>query len=149
MTTIKVTEIERTYTNFGMHVEQCLAYMLTGEVRKHDRVPFYVDSDIPEFGISVKSSGFTLASANVNFGETKEEKIADYMARVVSKTVAYVTQDMVAYMMNLEEFREFIEKFCYLGRESQAHGGGLKLKCYKESKKMLSWLNAKVEAVGI
>ena len=144
MTTMKVIEIERTYSNFGNHAEQALAYTLTGEIRKHDKVPFNVGSDIPEYHISVKSSGFSLAGANINFGATKEEKIADYMERTASKLVAYVSQDMVAYIMNMAEFREFLENFTYLGRESTSNGGGLKVQCRKESKKMLMWLNERV-----
>ena len=144
MTTIKIVEIERTYKNFGNHAEQALAYTLTGEMRKHDKVPFNVGSDIPEYHMSVKSSGFSLASANINFGETKAEKIADYFARVASTHVAYVAQDMMAYVMDMVEFAEFLDNFTYLDRESEQNGGGLKVKCYKESKRMLKWLNERV-----
>lgn len=144
MTTIKVVEIERTYTNFGNHVQQALDYTLTGQIRPHDHVPFHIDSDIPELHISVKSSGFSLASAKVNFGNTKEEKIEDYFARTASTHVAYVSKDMVAYIMDMVEFREFLNTFTYMDRESAKNGGGAKVKALSESKKMLRWLNERV-----
>lgn len=144
MTTItNIANIERTYANWGNHVEQALAYTLTGEMRKHDHVPFFADSDIPEFNMSVKSNGFTLASAKVNHGETFEEKLNDFVTRVHSDKFAYVTLEMVAYVMNLEEFVTFIRLFCYLDRESTKNGGGKKIKCRAESKKMLAWLEAR------
>ena len=40
METMKVATINRTYTNWGAHCEQALAFTLTGEIRKHDHVPF-------------------------------------------------------------------------------------------------------------
>lgn len=140
MTTVICKEIERFYDNFGNHAEQALAYTLTGEIRKHDHVPFYMDSDIPEYGMSVKASGFTLASAKVNHGDTFDEKLADFVKRVHSVKFAYVTADMVAYVMNLTEFVEFIKTFCYMDKESSRNGGGYKIKCKHESKKMVRWL---------
>lgn len=146
MTTINVLTIERTYANWGNHCEQALAYTLTGEIRKHDHVPFYADSDIPEANMSVKSSGFTLASAKVNHGETFEEKLDDFVKRVHSDKFAYVTEDFVAYVMTLDEFIKFIRLFCYLDRESTRNGGGYKIKCRKETKKMRAWLAASIAA---
>lgn len=144
MTTIICKEIERTYANFGNHAEQALAYTLTGEIRKHDHIPFFMDSDIPEYGMSVKSSGFTLASAKVNIGETFDEKLNDFIERVHSVQFAYVAANMVAYIMNLDEFVQFIRMFCYMDKESTRNGGGYKIKCRHESKKMVAWLESQV-----
>lgn len=146
MKTLKVTNINRNYSNWGMHCEQALAYTLTGELRSHDHVPFFADSDIPEFEMSVKSNSFTLASAKVNFGSTFEEKWQDFKARVHSTQFAYVTEDFIAYIMSLDEFERFVHQFCYLDRESTKNGGGLKIKCRKESTKMLKWLTEQVAA---
>lgn len=146
MTTLTLINIERTYANWGNHCEQAVAYTLTGEMRKHDHVPFYADSDIPEVNMSVKSSGFTLASAKVNHGETFDEKLADFAARVHSDKFAYVTEDFIAYIMTLEEFIKFIRLFCYWDRESSKNGGGYKIKCRKETKKMRAWLAASIAA---
>lgn len=144
MTTITVTDIARTYSNWGNHCEQALAFTLTGEIRKHDHVPFYMDSDIPEYSMSVKSSGFTLASGKVNMGETFDEKLADFFGRVHSDKFAYVTVSMVAYVMDRNEFEQFLRTFGYMDRDSQKNGGLLKVKCRKESKKMLNWFEARV-----
>lgn len=139
MTTINVTEITRTYANWGNHCEQALAFTLTGEMRKHDRVPFYMDSDIPEYNMSVKSSGFTLASGKINMGDTFEEKLNDFFSRVHSDKFAYVTENMVAYVMDAKEFEKFLRTFSYMDRDSTKNGGLLKIKCRKESKAMLRW----------
>ena len=146
MTTINVTTIERTYSNWGNHCEQALAYTLTGEIRQHDHVPFFKDSDIPEYNMSVKSSGFTLASAKINHGETFDEKLNDFVSRVHSDKFAYVDFNMTAYIMDLTEFVLFIKTFCYWDRESSKNGGGYKIKCRKETKKMQEWLAAHAAA---
>lgn len=146
MKTMKVTEIERTYKNWGNHCEQALAYTVTGEIRKHDHIPFDKDSDIPEMNMSVKSSGFSLASAKVNHGDTFDEKLQDFAERVHSDKFAYVTQDFVAYIMDLTEFLLFVKTFCYWNRESTRNGGGYKIKCKAESKKMRAWLADRVAA---
>lgn len=142
MKTIKVTEINRTYTNWGMHCEQALAYTLTGEIRKHDRVPFDKGSDIPEFCMSVKSSRFTLASANVNHGATFDEKVVDFFARTHSTSFAYVANDFTAYIMDAKTFEQFVRTFCKMERESERNGHGMKLKCARESQRMIEWLQA-------
>ena len=144
MKTLTVTNIERTYSNFGHHAEQALAYTLTGEIRKHDSVPFFADSDIPEYHMSVKAGGFTLASGNLNRGDTFEEKWADFRSRVASTAFAFVTTGMVAYIMNIDEFETFVFTFCKLEKESEKNGGLMKIRCKKESEKMLQWLQAQV-----
>lgn len=143
MEIIKVASIPRTYKNNGQHAEQALCYTLTGEIRKADKVPFDKASDIPEYAISVKSSRFTLASAKANFGDTFEEKLTDFVNRVHSTRFAYVSlANMVAYVMNIEEFADFVRNFCTLAKESTSNGGGMKIRCKKESKTMIDWLEA-------
>ena len=140
METLKVKNINRQYANWGSHCEQALAYTLTGEVRPHGHARFDVESDIPEYHMSVKSSGFTLASAKATNGNTFEEKLADFMNRVQSERFAYVSLDFTAYIMDKKTFERFVKTFCYLDRESTRNGGGTKIKCLKESKKMIAWL---------
>ena len=89
MTTITLTTIERTYSNNGQHAEQVLAYTLTHEIRKHDRVPFDKGSDIPEFKMSVKSSKASLMSGNYCTKETKEEIIKFNPITTCRKSWAY------------------------------------------------------------
>lgn len=141
MTTMTITNISA-YTNWGHACEQSLAYALTGEIRAHDSVPFDMDSDIPEYGMSVKANRFTLASAKVLTGDTWEEMINNFFQMTASKVFAYVTKEMVAYMMNADEFREFLLLFTFLDKESTKNGGGYKVRAKEESKKMLAWLMA-------
>lgn len=143
MKKIAITTVS-TYANIGHRMEQDLTYTLLGEIRAHDSVPFFVDSDIPELHMSVKASGFTLASARLNMGETFEEKLDDFFARVASTSFAYCTLENEAYIMNADEFRCFLCQFCGLDRESSKNGGGCKVRCRKESKKMREWLASRV-----
>lgn len=143
--TITLTETFRNYKNFGQHAEQVLAYTLTGEIRKADKVPFYMGSDIPEYEMSVKSSKFSLMNGNACESQTFEGICEEFFAKVVSKKFAYVTQDMVAYVMNIEQFRQFVYLFCGLERESQKNGGRYKVKMRAESKKTLAWLEKNIK----
>lgn len=43
--------------------------------------------------------------------------------------------------MNIDEFEMFVYAFCGLQTESQKNGGGLKIRCKHESKKMIQWLD--------
>lgn len=140
MYTIKVKHLPQQYKNQGSHKEQCVAYTLTGEIRKHDRIQFDQGSDIPEYNASVKSSHFTLASGKINMGNTLEEKIADYFNRTVSTLFIYVTNEFDAYMMNATEFKQFLLAFGKLERDSKKHGGYLKVRVPRENKQMLQWL---------
>lgn len=142
MYTINVTNLNRTYKNFGQHAEQCLTFTLTGEIRKADHVPYHVGSDIPEYHMSVKTGAFSLMSGNYCEGMDFEEIIETYMANTASQLVAFVSKAMVAYVMNLAEFNEFLHRFAYLTYESGSHKN--KVACLKESKKMVAWLEARV-----
>lgn len=145
MTTINCAIIENIYpNNFGNHCERSLAYTLTGELRKHDRVPYYKDSDIPEYKMSVKSSSFTLMSGGVCVAQDFDGIIEEYFSRTASEVIAYVAKNMVAYVMDKTEFREFLTLFCRLERESSQNGGRYKVKMRPESRKTLAWLEAHV-----
>lgn len=143
MITVNCLEIERTYKNFGMHAEQALCYTLTGELRKHDRVRYDIGSDIPEYDMSVKSSKFTLMSGKLAHADTFEGIVEEFFANVHSERFAYVTQSMKAYIMDKETFKEFVYRFCELGRESQKKGGNLKVRMKAESCAVLVWLAIK------
>lgn len=143
MTTIICKTINRTYANDGAHREQALAYTLTGEMRRHDKVRYNEGSDIPEFHMSVKASGFTLMSGNICKAQDFEGILAEYAENTASRQVAYVTEDMTAYVMEIPLFCEFCRAFCRLERESQKNGGRYKVRMNKESKAVLEWLAAR------
>ena len=145
MTTITLTTIERTYANNGMHAEQVVAFALTNEMRKHDHVSFDKGSDIPEFKMSVKSSGATLMSGNLCHHEEKEAIIAEFFERTASELFAYVTNDFsIAYVMNCREFFEFLTEFSNTCHESTRNGGKIKLQLYKDSQRMMRWFAERV-----
>lgn len=136
--------ITRTYSNGGQHAEQLFAYNVTGEIRKHDKVPYYMDSDVPETHTSVKSEKFTLAGGNLMEAQTFEGQIAEYMARTASTNVAYVTKSEIAYIMDMTEFNIFLHMFTKLEAESAKNGGKMKIRARSESKAMLRWFEAQI-----
>lgn len=140
MITITCHSIERTYSNEGVHRQQALDYTLTGLIRAHDRVRYDEGSDIPEFHLSVKASGFTLMSGNICEAQDFEGILTEYATRTASTKVAYVTVDMTAYIMTISQFCDFCRKFCRLEKESKKNGGRYKVRMKKENTEVLSWL---------
>jgi len=115
----------------------------------HDAGAYDVDSDINagELHISVKSSNFTLMSGALCEGlESFDDIWALYRSRVHSNRFVYVTEDFTAYDMDIDEFERFIYSFCRTERESEKNGGAMKIRCRKESGKMLKWLAAALAA---
>ena len=143
MKVVKLLPIKRQYKNNGQHAEQLADYALTGQIRKADRVPFDKGSDIPELEASVKSARFTLASTLK--GETFEEQLEDYFSRTASKVAVYVSLQLeTAFVMDMEEFRAFIETFCKLQRSSSKNGGKQVIRMGTETKKVQEWLLERV-----
>lgn len=142
MTTMTINHISA-LSNAGQARQQDLIFALTGEVRKPDSVPFDMDSDIPEFSISVKSARFTLASANVLASTTFEGQLNEFSERVHSDKFAYVTKDYAVYIMDKVEFLAFCNEFCAWEQESEKNGGAYKVRCRNESKRMIKWLQAR------
>ena len=126
--------------NYGSAAQVNYDFQKTGKARKHDNVPFDKGSDIPEIKASLKSSAFTLVAASLINGETMTEQWIDYRKRVHSELFVYITKTGVAFEMNIIEFEEFVFTWCGMERESAKNGGGLKIRCKKESKKMIRWL---------
>lgn len=144
MKKMNLQSIPRMSKNTGIQAEYALTYTLTGTYGEHDRVRFDMGSDIPAYDMSVKSTAFSLADARAINGETLEEKIEDYRERVASTSFAYVTKDLTnAYIMNLDEFCAFMMRWCYLCKESAKNSGLMKVRCLKESKRMLDWLEVR------
>lgn len=139
MKTITIKTIS-TYKNGGERAEQNLAYTLLGEVRTHDSVPFDIDSDIPELHMSVKASHFTLVSGKLMTATTREGQIAEYMARTASTCVGYVTEENIAYIMDMAEFEAFLLTFSRFEKESSKNGGCYKVRFPAETAKVRAWL---------
>ena len=111
----------------------------------HDHAAYDKDSDVNvgDKHISVKSSAFTLMSGNLCEGrQTFDDIWTLYKAKTHSNTTVYGTQDGRAFEMNMDEFEKFVYVFCKVERESEKNGGAMKIRCRKESAKMIKWLEA-------
>lgn len=110
---------------------------------KHDSAAYDKDSDV-NFGtrhISVKSSGFSLMAGSLCEGLTEFDAIWDlYETKAHSNEWCYVTADFTGYFMDREEFKSFVYSFCTTEKESAKNGGAVKIRCRKETAKMLRWL---------
>lgn len=134
------------YHNAGIKAELVYANLCGESGHKFDHVPYDRGSDVNagHRHISVKSSGFTLMSGNLCEGRTSFDGIWNlYELKVASNEWAYITKDGRAFEMNLGEFKQFVYEFCTVEKESAKNGGASKIRCRKESKKMLRWLEAR------
>lgn len=146
MTTITITTHASAKRNHGDFCEENFDYMLNGTISGKDSLPFDMASDVTHMGVgySVKSDHFTLVSARLVSGDNMADILDQYFARVHSTRWAYVGRNDMAYIMDMDEFRSFLEAFGTLERESSKNGGGLKVRCKAESRKMLDWLNERI-----
>lgn len=146
MKTFTMTNIIPAKT-YGDTREWSLAAHMGVNRSTHDSGAYDKGSDVEagEMLISVKTSAFTLMSGSLCEGlETYNDIWNLYMERTHSNLWAYITADYQVYMMNRDEFTAFCSEFCKTERESQKNGGAMKIRCKKESKKMLAWLAAHV-----
>lgn len=138
MRTLKITNLNISH-NAGINAEQSLRYFLHGYTTAHDSRRFDEASDIDN--ISVKSARFTLVQGGLLNGSDLEAMVNDYFSRVHSTEFDYVARDFTVYVMNAEEFREFLMAFCTIEQDSHKNGGKLKVRARSESKRMIEWLN--------
>lgn len=146
MTTYTIAHTSTAH-NAGIAREHDLCAYMGIERQHHDSTDYRKNSDICAFGmrISVKASAFTLMSGNMCEGREDFDGIWTlYKSTTHSDTFAYVTADYQVYMMNISEFEEFVYMFCYTERESAKNGGTVKIRCRKETRKMVEWLAARV-----
>ena len=132
--------------NYGIVAETAYA-TICGEVgHKFDHIPYDRGSDVNagRRHISVKSSKFTLMSGSLCEGKTSFDDIWNlYSSKVHSNEWAYITKDGRAFEMNKTEFKQFVYEFCSVEKESAKNGGYCKIRCRRESAKMLEWLEAR------
>ena len=117
MTTFTINHISDS-KNAGIAREHDLCAYMGIERTKHDSTDYRTSSDI----------------------------CALYKTTVHSDTFCYVTADYEVFMMNITEFEQFVYEFCTTERESEKNGGAIKIRCRKESKKMITWLHAHIDA---
>ena len=142
MTTEKLTIIENT-NNHGINAEWSFCKAHGVDRVKHDNSKYFEDSDLNADGFhySIKASGFSLMSGSLCEGKTEFDEIWNlYASKVHSDRFVYITREGVAYIMNLDEFKKFVYQFGRVEKESAKNGGLSKIRCLKESKKMVAWL---------
>ena len=131
--------------NYGIFAETLYANMCGELNHKFDHIPYDKGSDVTAGNrhISIKSSGFSLMSGSLCEGRESFDDIWTlYETKVASNEWAYITKDGRAFEMNFNEFKSFVYNFCVVEKESAKNGGFSKIRCRKESKKMLRWLEA-------
>lgn len=129
MTTITLNPIARTYKNNGQHLEQVFRYNLTGEITKADNLKASEGTDL--FNYSIKSARATVC---------KGTNIDEHLATDKATEFVYITNDLVAYIMNKDEYKTFVNLFASVDTESSKNGGSKKLRLGRETSKMLEWL---------
>lgn len=136
MKKVTLAIIERIYANAGQQAECVVRYTLTGEVGKADNKAFWTGGDVLD--IQIKS-----ARASVCRGTD----IRAHVAMDGANRYGYVNKDFdTMYLMSPEEWVEMVDTFATITRESAKNGGAEKLRLKSESKAMVEWLEARVEA---
>lgn len=122
------------YMNGGEFAEVATKAALGFEAHKDANTAYSEGSDIPEISASVKSSKATLV--NMKLADTFDESVEVYFQNTHSTCFIYTVlmDDMTnIYMMDKEEFREFIYKFASLNER-----GFIRFKA--TSGKTIQWL---------
>ena len=129
MTTIHLTDIDRTYTNNGQHLEQVFRYNLTGKIEKADNLAHDKATDL--FHYSIKSARATVC---------KGTDLESYLDTDKATEFVYITKTLTAYIMNRTEYTEFVTLFGTVTKESTKNGGMEKIRLGHETAKLLEWL---------
>ncbi len=107
--------------------------------KKQTATTYNVDSDIPELHESVKSSKATLV--NMVLGEDLESTLDFYFSHTASKVhswVCMVDEEIITYIMDNTEFREFTESFGWYDKDRKV------VRFKAESTKMIKWFEGRL-----
>ncbi len=132
--------------NNGIRREWTVCAYAGIERTTHDHAPYDKDSDVNVGNrhISIKASKFTLMSGTLCEGKSEFNDIWElYSAKAHSNEWCYMTEAYTAYFMGKEEFKQFVYEFCHVEKDSEKNGGHYKIRCAKETQKMLQWLEAR------
>ena len=132
MKTITLTDIERTYTNNGQHLEQVFRYNLTGKIEKADNLAHDKGTDL--FHYSIKSARATVC---------KGTDLETYLDTDKATEFVYITKTLTAYIMNRAEYTDFVKTFGTITKESTKNGGMEKIRLGHETAKLLEWFTKK------
>ena len=130
------------YKNHGEFCESVAKFHRGLEYLVNPATSYDNGSDIESLNASVKSSNATLADV---FGNTFDSIADTYFANVHSSLFIYIIDidnEINEYHMNAKEFREFINAWAVLAKDSGTHLTKIRFK--KTSGKMIQWLNERV-----
>ena len=128
MKAITLTDIERTYTNNGQHLEQVFRYNLTGKIEKADNLAHDKGTDL--FHYSIKSARATVC---------KGTDLESYLDTDKATEFVYITKALTAYIMSKTEYIDFVKTFGTVTKESTKNGGMEKIRLGHETAKLLEW----------
>ncbi len=130
MEKINLTPCERRYKNNGQHAEMVFKYTTTGKIVKADNTPFTASGDYAD--IQIKSARATVC---------KGTDLDKHLQADAAKRYAYVMDDFqIAYIMSKAEYKQFVNEFGTVTRESSKNGGAEKIRLKQENAKMTEWL---------
>lgn len=130
------------YKNAGEWFESVAKFHRGYDYLVNPATSYDMGSDIEELNASVKSSGASLANV---FGNNFDQIRDTYFANVHSTLFIYmvaIDDQITEYHMNADEFKEFINEWAGLARDSYSHL--LKIRFKKTSGKMIKWLEERV-----
>lgn len=130
------------YKNYGEFCESVAKYHRGLDYIVNPATSYDEGSDIESMNASVKSSNASLACV---YGPDFDTIVNTYFANVHSTLWIYmniIDDEVTEFHMNATEFREFLNAWAGLAKES---GSGLqKIRIKKTSGKMLKWLEDRV-----
>lgn len=133
MEKIKLIPCARRYKNNGQHAEMVFKYTMTGKIVKADNTPYTVSGDYDD--IQIKSARATVC---------KGADLDKHLQADTAKRYAYVMDDFsVAYIMSKAEYKQFVEEFGTITRESPKNGSSEKIRLRYETDTMKKWLAAR------
>ena len=134
MKKINVVNGIRTYKNNGQHAEQMFRLTMTGKYERADNKPFTAGGDCGIY--QVKSARATVC---------KGRDIKSHIAIDGAEMYAYVNADFTtAYIMNPDEYAEFVNEFATITRESAKNGGAEKMRLGHETRAMREYLESRL-----
>lgn len=117
------------YKNNGQALEQEFRYKRTGLIMKADNLKATEGCDLE--GYSIKSARATICKGTDLIKHLEQDKATGFI---------YLTRTKIAYIMNKNEYIDFVSTFGTIDTDSKKNNGGKKIRLGRETSKMLQWL---------
>lgn len=150
MLTMTCKSTHSTIKNAGIRAQADFTTACGLPYMRHDGLAFDGGSDVEYMGmhISVKARHFTLMAGTMCEGKTTLPEIWEvYARRTHSNRFAYVVNE-TAYIMDMNEFHEFVMEFCEIERESNHSDrkgtGSVKVRGKRCENRMVRWFEERL-----